>query len=151
MNKQKGFTIIELIVVIAIIAVLAGIVLVNVTGYINKGRDAAIQGNLTSLLTNAATYFDTNSNYSGVCTTYMASGKPIYDAIFSIITPTVPVCTVASGNAAFCACSALKNNPYNVYCVDSTGTKRVTTTGVSGTPITCATECPAAGACVLGN
>ena len=41
MNKQKGFTIIELIVVIAIIAILAAIVMVNVTQYINKGKDAA--------------------------------------------------------------------------------------------------------------
>ena len=48
MNKSKGFTIIELIVVIAIIAVLATIVLVNVTQYINRGKDAAIKGNLSS-------------------------------------------------------------------------------------------------------
>ena len=48
MQKSKGFTIIELLVVIAIIAVLAAIVLVNVTQYINKGKDAAIKGNLTS-------------------------------------------------------------------------------------------------------
>ena len=40
MNKQKGFTIIELIVVIAIIAVLAAIVMVNVTKYIAQGKDA---------------------------------------------------------------------------------------------------------------
>ena len=40
-NKSKGFTIIELLVVVAIIAVLTGIVLVNVTSYITKGRDAA--------------------------------------------------------------------------------------------------------------
>ncbi|MCX6721887.1 MAG: prepilin-type N-terminal cleavage/methylation domain-containing protein, partial [Candidatus Staskawiczbacteria bacterium] len=53
MNKQKGFTIIELIVVIAIIAVLAGIVLVNVTSYINKSRNAAVKGNLSTMLTNA--------------------------------------------------------------------------------------------------
>jgi prepilin-type N-terminal cleavage/methylation domain-containing protein len=58
MNKQKGFTIIELIVVIAIIAVLAAIVLVNVTSYINKSRVAAIQGNMATLLTNGAAYVD---------------------------------------------------------------------------------------------
>ena len=34
MKNKKGFTIIELIIVIAIIAVLAAIVLVNVTQYI---------------------------------------------------------------------------------------------------------------------
>ena len=36
MQSNKGFTIIELIVVIAIIATLSSIVMVNVSGYINK-------------------------------------------------------------------------------------------------------------------
>ncbi|MCX6721502.1 MAG: prepilin-type N-terminal cleavage/methylation domain-containing protein [Candidatus Staskawiczbacteria bacterium] len=39
MKTQKGFTIIELIVVIAIIAVLAAIVMINVSGYIAKARN----------------------------------------------------------------------------------------------------------------
>jgi prepilin-type N-terminal cleavage/methylation domain-containing protein len=63
MNKSKGFTIIELIVVIAIIAVLAGIVLVNVTQYINKGRDVAAEGNLATMLTNGAVFYDANSTF----------------------------------------------------------------------------------------
>jgi prepilin-type N-terminal cleavage/methylation domain-containing protein len=56
-----GFTIIELIVVIAIIAVLASIVLVNVTSYINKGKDAAAEGNLASLITNGAVWYDNSA------------------------------------------------------------------------------------------
>ncbi|MEI7424687.1 MAG: prepilin-type N-terminal cleavage/methylation domain-containing protein, partial [Candidatus Staskawiczbacteria bacterium] len=44
MQKSKsGFTIIELIVVIAIIAILAAIVMVNVTQYINKSKDASVK------------------------------------------------------------------------------------------------------------
>jgi prepilin-type N-terminal cleavage/methylation domain-containing protein len=39
-KNQKGFTIIELIVVIAIIALLSGIVATNVTKYINKAKVA---------------------------------------------------------------------------------------------------------------
>ena len=60
MNKSKGFTIIELLVVVAIIAVLAAIVLVNVTGYINQGKNAAIKGNLATVLTNAAVFYYQN-------------------------------------------------------------------------------------------
>jgi len=62
MTKSKGFTIIELIVVIAIIAVLAAIVLVNVTQYISKGKDSAIKGNMSSMATIAAGVYDTNSS-----------------------------------------------------------------------------------------
>ena len=39
MNKsQRGFTIIELVVVIAIVAVLSGIVIINVNTYLNKAK-----------------------------------------------------------------------------------------------------------------
>src|SRR3989344_3007566 len=67
-KKSKGFTIIELLVVVAIIAVLAAIVLVNVTAYINRGKNAAIKGNLSTVLVNSAVYFDENSSYTDFCT-----------------------------------------------------------------------------------
>ena len=52
-------------VLVAIIAVLSAIVLVNVTSYITKGKDSAAKGNLASMQVAAATYYDTNSNYTG--------------------------------------------------------------------------------------
>ncbi|MCX6719824.1 MAG: prepilin-type N-terminal cleavage/methylation domain-containing protein [Candidatus Staskawiczbacteria bacterium] len=71
MQKQKGFTIIELIVVIAIIAVLAAIVMVNVTIYIGKSKDAAIKGDLNSLLNASVIYSQDpaggNGNFNGFC------------------------------------------------------------------------------------
>src|SRR5258708_1998842 len=66
MQRSKGFTIIELLVVVAIIAVLTGIVLVNVTAYITKGKDAAAQGNLSTLLVNAPVLYDGFSSYNGL-------------------------------------------------------------------------------------
>jgi prepilin-type N-terminal cleavage/methylation domain-containing protein len=120
MNKQKGFTIIELIVVIAIIAVLAAIVLVNVTQYINKGRDAAIRGNLTTLLTNSAVYFESGSTYAGFKTDATTGCEgPIDDAIIGA-TSTL---TCEAGTAKFCACAELKTISGKTFCVDSTGAK----------------------------
>ncbi len=63
---SKGFTIIELIVVIAIIAVLAGIVLVNVTQYINKGKNAAMLADLKQVQTLATDYYNNNGGFSGL-------------------------------------------------------------------------------------
>jgi prepilin-type N-terminal cleavage/methylation domain-containing protein len=147
MNKQKGFTIIELIVVIAIIAVLAAIVMVNVTQYLNKGKDAAIQGNMASILTNAADYMNTHTDYTSICSVGTISAAMTAANVASGGTST---CTIKADKSAFCACSPLKNDQYNVFCVDSTGAKKVTSTGTSGTPITCTVACPAAtGACDL--
>ena len=149
MNKQsKGFTIIELLVVIAIIAVLAAIVLVNVTSYISKGRDAAAQGNLASMLTNSAVYYDTNGNYASFITntsgTAITAGSGTCKGDNGWTGPcqalvgtsagsgytVTPGCSnngvAAACNAAtvtnWCAIITLKNGG-NTYCVDSTGNK----------------------------
>lgn len=142
MNTSKGFTIIELLVVVAIIAVLAAIVLVNVTGYINQGKNAAIKGNLSTALTNAAVFYNTNSAYTNYCTD--ATYTPVRDAVNAIVGAN-PTCTATA--TAWCACSAMKlttAEPANsTFCIDSTGYKKVTQNAGL-----CATRCPAGGACV---
>ncbi len=142
-NGSKGFTIIELLVVIAIIAVLAAIVLVNVTGYISSGKNAAIEGNLATVLTNGAVFYDANSNYTGFCANaYYTNPAAAISAAGGI-----PTCSVNAADTAWCACSTLKtatNAPANsTFCVDSTGYKKLTQNAGS-----CATRCPAAGACI---
>ena len=136
MNKSKGFTIIELIVVIAIIAVLATIVLVNVTGYINKGKDASIKGNMATIMTNAAVYFDGTGagDYDGF------EGTDLYKGPATAITTAnaAPVYlddgTATAG--AFCVTAALKDS--TTYCVDSTGFKGAKATDkCTGTIYTC--------------
>ena len=119
MNKQKGFTIIELIVVIAIIAVLAGIVLVNVIGYINKGKDASIKGNMETIRINASVYLDgTGANkYMGFDDDQLYKGPSA--AIASV--GTAPISNIE--DYAYCVKTIMYDttNYPNGYCVDSTG------------------------------
>lgn len=137
-NKQNklltGFTIIELIVVIAIIAVLATIVLVNVTGYINKGKDASVQGNMATIMTNAAVYFDANGNYTDFAT---SSG---YTSVSSAIQPNTAgkvAPTPYISAAAYCVTAPLLAAG-TTYCVDSTGYKGAPGTApCSATDFTC--------------
>ena len=62
-NVTGAFTIIELLVVVAIVSVLTGIVLVNVTGYMNKGKNAAIKGSLDSLYKNVVIYYQKHQTF----------------------------------------------------------------------------------------
>lgn len=143
MNTSKGFTIIELLVVVAIIAVLTGIVLVNVTAYINKGKNAAIQGNMSTLLTNSATYFDGNpsdfgADFIGDGTGCLASG-----AIDTAITGAGGTlsCFGEATTQAWCGSSntlPAGSAPASTFCVDSTGYKGVKGgSGCSATVFTC--------------
>ena len=149
MQKQKGFTIIELIVVIAIIAVLASIVLVNVTSYINKSKNAAIQGNLATLLTNGAIYFDNNNAALGSAFTADTTGCSItgatYLAIKSAYNNTANLACKGSGaTQAWCAYSSTLvagSTAASTWCVDSSGYKGTTTTNCTSSNFCCSATC----------
>jgi prepilin-type N-terminal cleavage/methylation domain-containing protein len=79
-KKQKGFTIIELIVVIAIIAALAAIVVTSTQKYIARSKNAAIEANLNGLITLGTKYFSDNNTYQNFCSNNFSPGKPIYVA-----------------------------------------------------------------------
>ncbi len=60
---QKGFTIIELLIVIAIIVILAGLVLTNIQGAQAKARDATRLGDINSMFTALEAFHGDNNYY----------------------------------------------------------------------------------------
>ena len=127
-KNGAGFTIVELVVVVAIVSILAAIVLVNVIQYISRGKNASIRANLSSVVINSGVYFDTNSNFTGFCATsgFTNSQTAITNAGGSAI------CNATS--TSMCSCSTLVGTT-DTFCVDSTGTKKETS-------VACVTECP---------
>ncbi len=72
-NLKKGFTLIELLVVVAIIGILASVVLASLTTARSKGKDAAIQAQLSNMRAQAELYYASNNNYGGSGTAYVAA------------------------------------------------------------------------------
>jgi prepilin-type N-terminal cleavage/methylation domain-containing protein len=143
---SKGFTLIELVVVIAITAVLSGIILFAVTQYINTGKDSNIQGNLAILIPAGEVWYNANSNsYTGFCNpSGLGSNSVILNAMSQIPPPSAGTCYTANQSSAswtatlnhaglccytdvnggsWAACVQEFTNPANYYCVDNRGEK----------------------------
>lgn len=130
---NKGFTLIEIVVVIAIIGVLSSIIMFSVTQYINSGKDSNISGNLTILVPAGEAWYNVENaenqdGYTGFC----ASG-PSKNAFSQMPTNIAGscyspsnlsgVCCVA-GQDSWAACAREFTDKNKAYCVDSRGIKR---------------------------
>lgn len=61
-KKKKGFTLIELMAVIAIIAILAAVLVPTVTGYINRAKKTAVVTQVRNVVSAVETYNATADN-----------------------------------------------------------------------------------------
>jgi prepilin-type N-terminal cleavage/methylation domain-containing protein len=138
MKNKKGFTLVELLVSITIMAVLSGIILFGVTQYINKSKDSNIYANLAILIPAGEVYYNAENasagdGYHGFCASSVVSNAKNQIPINSIGNTG---CTNA-GTAGLCcaedssnnyqswaACVREFTNSAKAYCVDSRGVKK---------------------------
>ena len=141
MNKMfnRGFTLIELLVVIAIIGILASVVLASLNSARQKGSDAAIKSTINNARAQAEIFFDTNGNYTNVCTTAGSSdGIQDLEAAAEAQNSTANTTTCNDGTNAWAMSSLLVSPATSTYyCVDSTGVA-----SESGTALGANTVCP---------
>ena len=64
MKKYRGFTLIELMIVVAIIAILAAIAIPNFLSFISKARISEVKSNLEAIASAELSYFGEKDRYS---------------------------------------------------------------------------------------
>lgn len=90
MIRNNAFTLIELLIVIAIIGILAGIIISSLNSAREKGRIASIKSTLKNLQNQAQIHHLENGTFAGLCT-YNASGITPHTSIQSFIDSLVSV------------------------------------------------------------
>jgi type IV pilus assembly protein PilA len=70
---QKGFTLIELMIVIAIIGILAAIAIPQFVSYRQKGYNTQAKGELKSFFTACQAYYADNPTVTGNCSTALVA------------------------------------------------------------------------------
>ena len=66
MKKQKGFTLIELMIVVAIIGILAAIAIPQFASYRQRAHDAQAKSALKNLATAEEAYYADNQHYTNI-------------------------------------------------------------------------------------
>ena len=63
MKMQKGFTLIELMIVVAIVAILATVIIPSYSDYVKRGKVAEATSNLSALRVNMEQFYQDNRTY----------------------------------------------------------------------------------------
>lgn len=143
MKKNKGFTLLELLVVLVIIGLLAAIVMSALSSARKRGGDAGIKSNLHTVRNQAAIFFANNNTFGATYDGGGAGGdncpavefpsgqsmfqvdKVIISAINKALNDAGGVLTAETwcyNNATTWAVAVnLKSNPAYSWCVDSSG------------------------------
>ncbi len=150
MNKKSGFTLIEVLTVIMIIAILASIILVSLDTARERARDVTIQNQVGQLRSLAEALYSFDTHYEdlkeAVTDRTTSDGMKIdrieteikkmnNDGEFKV--------EFETNSRAYCAYAQLARDSEQAFCVDSTGNAKtlpLTTIAVNcagGTAVTC--------------
>jgi type IV pilus assembly protein PilE len=93
MRVAKGFTLIEVMVVVVIVAILAAVALPSYNDYVKRGKIQEATSQLLSMRTKIELYFQDQRSYLGACAAGTVAPLPTGLKYFTVTCPTLTAST----------------------------------------------------------
>lgn len=152
MKNKKGFTLVEMLVVVAIIGLLAGVVLTSVGPARSRAKDARVISGLTQVRAIAETLYDGDYDAlpgAGGSATLVSDTEANFGKTAKDIKQNsggLYIDKASAPSTIYAAYSVLPSDPNKKYwCVDSTGASRQLETALDQKPNGQGTCCAASG------
>lgn len=140
-RRPRGFTLIEIMIVVAIIAILAAIVMPSYSRYVQRGRLTEATSKLADLRTKMEQYFQDKRNYgiSGTgCGVPVAANNSGYFTFTCYLTSDPTVTTQADDQSFVLHAVGISTMAGFEYTIDQSSAKRTPSfIGGSGLPAAC--------------
>lgn len=135
MKRVLGFTLIELMIAVAVIGILAGIAYPSYTEHVRRGRITEMTNELSTMRVRLEQFYQDNRNYgstAAACGIGMPAGTAFtYSCNWGAVGTNQGFLITATGNAA------VGMNGYT-FTIDETNTRRTTAfPGAAGLPLAC--------------
>ena len=85
MRRHQGFTLIELMIAVAIVAILSAIAIPSYTEYVQRSRIIEATSTLSSMRVKMEQYFQDNRSYVNACTAGTVAPTPVAVTLYRLL------------------------------------------------------------------